>query len=98
MIKLLGGVAKKDSGGQQINIEGISEDRVPRAVSPGEFTRMYGRLKRIFKRESVFRTYNLRECKKKRVFLEDKYDFIPKENIEQFVQEINLDLEVVIED
>jgi len=98
MIQLLGGVARKESGGRQINVEGVSEDPVPRAVSPGEFSKMYGRLKRIFKRQSVFRTYNLRECKKKRVFLEDKYDFIPKENIKQFVQEIKLDDEVVIDE
>ena len=98
VITLLGGVARKKSGGRQINVEGVSEDPVPRAVSPGEFTKMYSRLKRIFKRKSIFRTYNLRECKKRRVFLEDKYDFIPPDNIREFITEIQLDTEVVIDE
>ena len=98
VISLLGGVARKESGGRQINVEGVSEDPVPRDVSPGEFTKMYSRLKRIFKRKSVFRTYNLRECKKRRIYLEDTYYFIPKENIKQFITEIQLDTEVVIDE
>jgi|TARA_R110000824_G_scaffold263247_3_gene451938 hypothetical protein len=98
VVSLLGGVAKKQSGGSQINIEGVSEDAVPREISPGEFKKKYRILKRIFKRNSIFRTYDLRECKKRRVYLEEKYDFIPKETIKQFITEINIGDEVVIED
>ena len=75
----------------------MSQDERPRDVSAGEFNRVYRKLKQIIKRESIFRTYNLRECKKRRVFLEDKYDFIPRENIKHFIKEIDLGQEVVVE-
>lgn len=96
IITMLGGVAKKQSGGRQIEMAGISTDDRPRDVATGEFNKVYLKIKHIIKRESVFRTYNLRECKKRRVFLEDKYDYIPKENIKQFITEVQLDTEVVI--
>ena len=96
IITMLGGVAKKQSGGRQIEMAGISTDDRPRDVATGEFNKVYLKIKHIIKRESVFRTYNLRECKKRRVFLEDKYDYIPKENIKRFITEVQLDTEVVI--
>ena len=74
----------------------VSTDERPGDVATGEFSKVYQRIKHIIKRESVFRTYNLRECKKRRVFLEDKYDYIPKENIKRFITEVQLDTEVVI--
>ena len=60
--------------------------------------KVYTKLKSVIKRENIFRTYNLRECRKRRVFLEDKYDFIPRENIKQFITEIDIGQEVVVED
>ena len=84
--------------GRQVDIEGVVQDEKPRDVSSGEFRKVYARLKGIIRRESIFRSYNLRECRKRRVFLEDKYDFIPQENIKQFVTEINIGQEVVVED
>ena len=84
--------------GRQVDIEGVVQDERPRDVSTGEFTKVYRKLKNIIKRESIFRTFNLRECRKRRVFLEDKYDFIPRENITQFITEIDLGREVVVED
>ena len=74
------------------------QDAKPRQVSTGEFKKVYTKLKSVIKRENIFRTYNLRECRKRRVFLEDKYDFIPRENIKQFITEIDLGREVVVED
>ena len=102
IINLLGGVAGIHDAadrhvGRQIEISGVSQDERPRDVSAGEFNRVYRKLKQIIKRESIFRTYNLRECKKRRVFLEDKYDFIPRENIKHFIKEIDLGQEVVVE-
>ena len=96
IITMLGGVAKKQSGGRQIDVADVSTDERPGDVATGEFSKVYQRIKHIIKRESVFRTYNLRECKKRRVFLEDKYDYIPKENIKRFITEVQLDTEVVI--
>ena len=102
IINLLGGVAGIHDAagrhvGRQVDIEGVVQDTRPRDVSSGEFKRVYRKLKQIIKRESIFRTYNLRECKKRRVFLEDKYDFIPRENIKHFIKEIDLGQEVVVE-
>lgn len=103
IISLLGGVAGMHDAagrhiGRQVDITGVATDERPRDVSSGEFKKVYRRLKNIIKRESIFRTYNLRECKRKRVFLEDKYDFIPQETIKDFIREINIGQEVVIED
>ena len=103
IISLLGGVAGMHDAagrhvGRQVEITGVIQDVRPRDVSSGEFKKVYAKLKNIIKRESIFRTYNLRECKKRRVFLEDKYDFIPRENIKQFITEINIGQEVVVED
>jgi hypothetical protein len=102
IIRLLGGVAGIHDAagrhiGRQVDIEGVVQDERPRDVSSGEFSKVYRKLKQIIKRESIFRTYNLRECKKRRVFLEDKYDFIPRENIKDFVREIDIGQEVVVE-
>jgi len=101
IITVLGGVAGRHDAagrhvGRQVDIEGVATDERPRDVSSGEFSKIYLRIKRIISRQSVFRTYNLRECKKRRVFLEDKYDYIPKENIKRFITEVQLDTEVVI--
>jgi hypothetical protein len=103
IITQLGGIAGMHDAagrhvGRQVDIEGVVQDPKPRQVSSGEFKKVYGRLKNIIKRESIFRSYNLRECKKRRVFLEDQYDFIPSENIKQFITEINIGEEVVVED
>ena len=103
IIDLLGGVAGMHDAagrhvGRQVDIEGLVQDDKPRDVSTGESTKVYRKLKSIIKRESIFRTFNLRECRKRRVFLEDKYDFIPRENIKQFITEIDLGREVVVED
>lgn len=105
IITSLGGMAsKRDNTGRRtgiqldIDIEESTADSGTVDLSPESFLKVYNRLKHIFGRVSVFRTYNLRECKKRRVFLEDKYDHIPKENIRQFNKEIKLGTEVVIED
>ena len=103
IIDLLGGVAgiHDEAGrhvGRQVDNEGVVQDAKPRQVSTGEFKKVYTKLKSVIKRENIFRTYNLRECRKRRVFLEDKYDFIPRENIKQFITEIDLGREVVVED
>ena len=103
IIDLLGGVAgiHDEAGrhvGRQVDIEGVVQDAKPRQVSTGEFKKVYTKLKSVIKRENIFRTYNLRECRKRRVFLEDKYDFIPRENIKQFITEIDIGQEVVVED
>ena len=103
IIDSLGGIAGMHDAagrhvGRQVDIEGVVQDEKPRDVSSGEFRKVYARLKGIIRRESIFRSYNLRECRKRRVFLEDKYDFIPQENIKQFVTEINIGQEVVVED
>jgi len=103
IIDSLGGIAGMHDAagrhvGRQVDIEGVVQDEKPRDVSSGEFRKVYARLKSIIRRESIFRSYNLRECRKRRVFLEDQYDFIPRENIKQFITEIDIGQEVVVED
>lgn len=101
IIHLMGGIARKQSdvsSNVQINIDELSTDKVSSNVSKPEFTKVYSKLKFILGKHNIFRTYNLRECKKRRVFLETKYNYIPKENIENFNLEIDLGREVVIED
>ena len=48
-------------------------------------------LKRFIQKNDVFRTYFLRECRKRRVFLIDDYQRLPKKHTDKIILEQNLE-------
>ena len=98
-IKLLGGLGiREDGGGTQINVEGLSGDKRPADVTPGEVTKLFNRLRILIGQESVLRTFDLIQCRKRRVFLETDYAIIPQTAIKTLDGQIRIGTGVVIED
>ena len=51
--------------------------------------RIYLELKELLKKEpNLFRTYFFRECRKRRVFLEDKYDRLNSLQVKQVTEKL----------
>lgn len=51
-------------------------------------TRIYENLKRFLNGTPIFRTYFLRECRKRRVFLEDKYANLNSMQVKQVTEQL----------
>lgn len=103
VITLLGGLAVlSDKAGQeygkQINVVGLSGDLRAKDVTPGEFVKLFNRLRRVIGNKDIFRTYDLIQCRKRRVFLEENYGKIPQQAVKRLKQQIEIGTEVVVED
>jgi hypothetical protein len=103
VITLLGGLAVIEdkagrSIGKQVNIEGLSGELRAKDVTPGEFTKLFNRMRRVIGTQDILRTYDLIQCKKRRVFLEEDYGKIPAQSIKKLEEQIKLGTEVVVED
>jgi len=83
-IRLLGG-AKMDRGVAEI---GNFEDN----LDDTDIERVYKLLKRFIKKHDVFRTFFLRECKKRRVYLIDNYRRLPASQTKKLINEQNLEI------
>ncbi len=82
-IRLLGG-AKLDRGVTEI---GDFED----SMDDTDVELVYRRLKRFVKKHDVFRTFFLRECRKRRVYLIDNYRRLPASQTKKIILEQNLE-------
>ena len=81
--RLLGG-AKMDRGVAEIgNFEDSMDDT--------DVELIYTRLKRFVKKHDVFRTFFLRECRKRRVYLIDNYKRMPPSQSKKLILEQNLE-------
>ena len=83
-IKLLGG-AQMDRGVAEI---GNFEDN----LDDTDIEKVYRLLKRFIKKHDVFRTFFLRECKKRRVYLIDNYRRLPASQTKKLINEQNLEI------
>ena len=82
-IRLLGG-AQLDKGVVEVgNFEDNMDDTDVELV--------YRTLKRFIKKHDVFRTFFLRECKKRRVYLIDNYRRLPASQSKKIINEQNLE-------
>jgi len=86
VIRLLGGVGL-DSGAVEV---GNFSDRMSDTDTENLLERVKG-LKRFIQKNDVFRTYFLRECRKRRVFLIDDYQRLPKKHTDKIILEQNLE-------
>ena len=82
-IRLLGG-ANLDRGVVEI---GKFEDE----MDDTDVRLVYDRLKRFIKKHDVFRTFFLRECRKRRVYLVDNYKRLPASQTRKIILEQNLE-------
>ena len=82
-IRLLGG-AKLVRGVTEI---GDFED----SMDDTDVELVYRRLKRFVKKHDVFRTFFLRECRKRRVYLIDNYRRLPASQTKKIILEQNLE-------
>ena len=103
IISLLGGMAVNvdEAGnpyGKQVNIEGLTEDTRAKDVTTAEFTKVFNRIRILVGTQSILRTYDLLQCRKRRVFLETDYGLIPRSVINVLEKQIEIGTEVIVED
>ena len=103
IISLLGGMAVNvdEAGnpyGKQVNIEGLTEDTRAKDVTTAEFTKIFNRIRILVGTQSILRTYDLLQCRKRRVFLETDYGLIPRSVINVLEKQIEIGTEVIVED
>jgi len=74
-------------GGLEFEEEAIAAD-LPDRVSKAQTRVMYRRLKALVKNYKNYRTFDRRECLKRRVYLEVDYNKIPKDTLDEFSREM----------
>ena len=74
-------------GGLEIEEEALAAD-LPDRVSKAQTRVMYRRLKALVKNYKNYRTFDRRECLKRRVYLEVDYNKIPKDTLVEFSKEM----------
>ena len=84
-------------GGLEIEEEAIAAD-MPDRVSKAQTTVYYRRLKNLVKAYGNYRTFDRRECLKRRVYLEVDYNKIPKDTLDKFGKEMEQKYQKQIED
>ena len=74
-------------GGLEVE-EGTLAADMPDRVSKAQTTVYYRRLKNLVKAYGNYRTFDRRECLKRRVYLEVDYNKIPKDTLDKFGKEM----------
>tara|TARA_A100001515_G_scaffold138515_1_gene132177 strand:+ start:1542 stop:2057 length:516 start_codon:yes stop_codon:yes gene_type:complete len=74
-------------GGLEIE-EGALAAKLPDSMSPAQTKVLYNKLKDLVKKYKNWRTYDRRECMKRRVYLESESDLIPQDTLDKFTQEM----------
>ena len=77
--------------------EGTIAADLPDRVSKAQTTVMYNRLKQLVNQYENYRTFDRRECLKRRVYLEVDYNKIPKDTLDKFAKEMERKFEKQIE-
>ena len=74
-------------GGLQLD-SGIKEiGRFDDNTTQAETKKIYKSLKDYIEKYKIFRTFNLRECRKRRVYLEDTWKRLPKDSLDDLSEE-----------
>ena len=88
VIRLLGGVRSEDGAVEVGNFTG--RERMQDTDTENLLEKVRG-LRKFIQKNDVFRTYFLRECRKRRVFLVDDYQRLPKKHTDKIILEQNLE-------
>jgi len=77
----------KKLGGVEFEEDAIAAN-LPDRVSKAQTKVMYNRLKQLVGQYKNYRTFDRRECLKRRVYLEVDYNKIPKDTLDEFSKEM----------
>mgnify|MGYP003139292088 FL=1 len=84
-------------GGLEIEGDAITADMKDR-ITKNETTQIYRKLKNLVKQYNCYRTFDRRECMKRRVYLEVDYDGIPKDTLDDFDKEMQQKFSKMLEE
>ena len=71
---------------------------LPDSTSKAQTTKLYNRLKAFVKSNKNYRTFDRRECLKRRVYLEIDYKGIPKDTLDRFETEQRIENNFMLEE
>ena len=74
------------TGGLEMEEEALAAN-LPDTISKAQNTKLYNRLKAFVRTNKNYRTFDRRECLKRRVYLEVDYKGIPKDTLDRFESE-----------
>lgn len=84
--RLLGVLPTKSKSGLEVE-EGAISAELPDNLSKAETRKIYRKIKKVVKQYQNYRTFDRRECLKRRVFLEIDYKRLPKQLLQEFQEE-----------
>ena len=85
------------TGGLEVEEEALAAN-LPDTISKAQNTKLYNRLKAFVKTNKNYRTFDRRECLKRRVYLEVDYKGIPKDTLDRFESEQRIKNAFMLED
>jgi len=85
------------TGGLEVE-EGALAANLPDTISKAQTKKLYNRLKSVVNQYKNYRTFDRRECLKRRVYLELDYKGIPKDTLDRFESEQRIENAFMLED
>ncbi len=85
------------TGGLEVE-EGALAANLPDTISKAQTKKLYNRLKSVVNQYKNYRTFDRRECLKRRVYLEVDYKGIPKDTLDRFESEQRIKNAFMLED
>ena len=85
------------TGGLEVEEEALAAN-LPDTISKAQNTKLYNRLKAFVRTNKNYRTFDRRECLKRRVYLEVDYKGIPKDTLDRFESEQRIKNAFMLED
>ena len=85
------------TGGLEMEEDALAAN-LPDTISKAQNTKLYNRLKAFVRTNKNYRTFDRRECLKRRVYLEVDYKGIPKDTLDRFESEQRIKHAFMLED
>ena len=85
------------TGGLEMEEDALAAN-LPDTISKAQNTKLYNRLKAFVRTNKNYRTFDRRECLKRRVYLEVDYKGIPKDTLDRFESEQRIKNSFMLED
>ena len=85
------------TGGLEVE-EGALAANLPDTISKAQTKKLYNRLKSVVNQYKNYRTFDRRECLKRRVYLEIDYKGIPKDTLDRFESEQRIENNFMLEE
>ena len=85
------------TGGLEMEEDALAAN-LPDTISKAQNTKLYNRLKAFVRTNKNYRTFDRRECLKRRVYLEVDYKGIPKDTLDRFESEQRIKNTFMLED